>query len=246
MNDMTFQQLKKNAKKEMNDYPIYKLAILGTCATQHLASALRGYAYIEGLNLEIFDADYDQIDAQVTDKDSELYKFLPDAVLIFMCSEKLHTAFCKLSLEERAHFAEINISKINHYWSLINEQIKAQIIQFNFVEIDDRVFGNYASKTETSFIYQLRKLNYLLMESCNLNKSVFLADLGCIQNLYGRNKTFDNKFYGIAKMALSTEILPEVAKQVIDIIKSLRGTIKKCIILDLDNTLWEALLAMTV
>ena len=48
----------------------------------------------------------------------------------------------------------------------------------------------------------------------------------------------DQKMYYIAKMPLSTKILPQVAKQVIDVIKAIRGRLKKCIILDLDNTLW--------
>ena len=39
-------------------------------------------------------------------------------------------------------------------------------------------------------------------------------------------------------MPISTNLLPEVAKQVVDIIKALNGKIKKCVVLDLDNTLW--------
>jgi FkbH-like protein len=39
-------------------------------------------------------------------------------------------------------------------------------------------------------------------------------------------------------MVLSVDVLPAVASKVLDIICALRGNIKKCLILDLDNTLW--------
>jgi len=82
MTDITFKQLKKLAKSDSSGLPQYKLAVMGDCATQHLATALRGYGAYAGLGLSVFDADYNQIDAQVMDPGSELYAFAPNAVLI--------------------------------------------------------------------------------------------------------------------------------------------------------------------
>ena len=238
MESTTFLTLKKNAKQDMSDLKEYKIAILGDCSTQHLATALKGYGYQEGYNLNVFDSDYNQIDAQVMDEDSELYNHNPDAVLIYMSTEKLYENFCETPIENRANFADLTIAKINNYWSSINAKTKTNILQFNFIEIDDRSFGNYANKTPNSFIYQLRKLNCALMELASNTKNAFLVDLSTIQNLYGREAVHDDKLYYIAKMPLSTNILPEVAKQILGIVKSLNGKFKKCVILDLDNTLW--------
>lgn len=238
MEKTTFLTLKKNAKQDMSDLKKYKIAILGDCSTQHLATALKGYGYQEGYNLNIFDSDYNQIDSQVLDETSELYSHNPDAILIYMSSEKLYEKFCETSLENRTNFADLMIDKISNYWSSINSKIKTNILQFNFIENDDRSFGNFANKTQNSFIYQLRKLNFRLMELAENTKNAFLVDLSTIQNLYGREIVHDDKLYYIAKMPLSTNILPEVAKQVLDVIKSLNGKFKKCVILDLDNTLW--------
>lgn len=238
MEKTTFITLKKNAKQNMDDLPKYKLAILGDCSTQHLATALKGFGYQEGYNLDVFDSDYNQIDSQIMDDTSELYNHEPDVVLIYMSTEKLYEKFCETSLENRGNFADITIERISGYWSGINNKIKTSILQFNFIEVDDRIFGNYANKTPSSFLYQLRKLNYKLMELASETKNTFLVDLSTIQNLYGRELVHDDKLYYIAKMPLSTNILPEVAKQVLDIIKSQNGKFKKCAILDLDNTLW--------
>lgn len=238
MEKTSFVELKKNAKKDMEGLKECKIAILGNCSTQHLATALKGYGYKENYNLNIFDSDYNQIDSQIMDDASELYQHNPEFVLIYMSTEKLYEQFCEMNVESRASFADLMLQKISNYWATLNSKIKTNIIQFNFIEIDDRIFGNYANKTPNSFIYQLRKLNFNLMELSSNTKNAFLVDLSTIQNFYGRENVHDDKLYYIAKMPLSTNILPEVAKQVIDVIKTLHGKLKKCVILDLDNTLW--------
>ena len=65
MTDITFQQLKKLSRQDSALLPQYKLAVMGDCATQHLATAIRGYGIRTGLGITVFDADYYQIDAQV-------------------------------------------------------------------------------------------------------------------------------------------------------------------------------------
>ena len=117
MTEITFKQLKKYAKTDISQLPQYKLAVMGDCATQHLATAIRGYGAYAGLGLSVFDADYNQIDAQVMDAASELYTFAPNAVLIQMCTEKLYEAFCAAPLNSRASFAE-DTSALN-IWGLV-------------------------------------------------------------------------------------------------------------------------------
>ncbi len=236
--DLQFKQLKKNAKQDHAHLPQYKLAILGDCATQHVATALKGYGFHVGLGLNIFDADYDQIDAQTMDPGSELYAFAPDSVLIYMCTEKLYGKFCGTPVDARGTFAEDTYHYILNCWNQINANIQATILQFNFVMLDDGSFGNYANKTEASFVFQLRKLNFLLMQGCQQVKNVYLIDLDMIQSQFGRKQFADPKLYYIAKMPISLEVLPEAAKRVLDTILTLRGRFKKCVVCDLDNTLW--------
>ena len=236
--DLYFKQLKKNAKADISRLPQYKLAILGNCATQHVATAIRGYGYHVGLGMDIFDSDYNQIDAQTMDPASELYTFAPNGVLIYMCSEKLYEKYCQTPMESRTTFAEDTYGYIRNCWNQINANIQTTILQFNFAMLNDGAFGNYANKAECSFVFQLRKLNYLLMEGCQQVKNVYLVDLDMIQSEYGRNQFADPKLYYIAKMPISLELLPEAAKRVVDTIQTLRGSVKKCVICDLDNTLW--------
>jgi len=218
--------------------PPYRIALLGDSATQHLATALTGHAYDRGLGLSLFDADYDQLDTQIMDDSSELYAFGADAVAIFLCVEKLYAAYCATAQTDRSQFADNIYMKITSYWQTLLRHAELPILQFNFAEADDGVFGNYANKLEFSFLYQVRKLNYLLMQDSAASKNVHIVDLNAVQQRYGRKTLTDEKLYYLAKMPLTMQILPTVAKQVVDILLALRGRSAKCVILDLDNTIW--------
>lgn len=234
----SFLQLQRNCKKTSDQMSAYKLAILGDCATQHLSKAIKGYGFEVGLNIDLYDADYNQITAQTIDENSELYRFQPQSVLLFMCAEKLYEGFCKTPLNQRNLFADKTFAQITKYWSALNKYSKANILQFTFVEADDMTFGNYALKTENSFYYQLRKLNYLLQTGAVANKTVFLIDLNTIRAKLGSDVFTNKRNYYIAKMPVSLEALPHVAKAVTDSVMSITGKIKKSVVLDLDNTLW--------
>ncbi len=239
----SFLQLKKNSKKDKSGLPGYRMVLVGDCATQHIAQAVSGYAYEEGIGLELLDTDYDQILAQVMDPDSELYRYRADAILIVMCTEKLYEAYCGMPVGERDGFAAEKYEEICRIWKRLQEYShpetgrKMKILQFNFAEADDRCFGNYANCVESSFLWQLRKLNLLFMQGAQ-NGGIYPVDISYVQNLYGRQRFHDEKLYYIAKMPFSTEALPAIAREVISIIKAVMARLKKCVILDLDQTLW--------
>lgn len=238
MAELTFTRLKKLSKGDISSLPQYKIAVMGDCATQHLATALRGYGVFEGLGLTVLDTDYNQIDAQVMDPASEVYAFAPDAVLIQMCTEKLYEAFCATPVDRRGDFAEDTYGHIRRIWEQLNVQGHIHIFQCNFPLLDDGCFGQYGNKVPGSFLFQQRKLNFLLMQGCQEVKNVHIVDLDALQAAVGRSNFADPKLYYIAKMPISLDALPIVAKAVVDLVQVLRGNVKKCVVLDLDNTLW--------
>ncbi len=233
-----FPALKKNLKKDMSSLPGCKAAILGDCATQHIATALRGWGYEAGLRFEVFDADYNQIDAQTMDPVSELYTFAPGWVILANCTDKLYDSYCAFPQDQRSQFAEVMRDRMVAVWQRIASHINTRLLQFNFPAWDDRVFGDFGAKTPESFIFQLRKLNMLLAESCAANKNVFLVDIEGLQSRMGEKALRDPKMYCIAKMPFTTDTLPYIAKSITDTILAASGSFKKCVVLDLDNTLW--------
>lgn len=237
MND--FSSLRKNLKKNYNDFSKVKLAVLGDSATQLLVTALKGQAYENQLNLNVFEADYDQIPLQINNPNSELHAFQSDYVLLFYSSQKQLIQFNKTDLESRKSWAEVQVEQIRNYYSVIKSSCATtRLIVFNLPTINNSVFGNYSNKVEISFDFQLRKFNYLLSQlSCEL-RDCHICDLEAIQSNWGIQRFFNATMYLNNSMVLSLDVLPSIAKNTLDIISAGEGKFKKCLILDLDNTMW--------
>jgi len=233
-----FNQLKKNLKKDFTNLKIIKVAFLGDTPTQFLIQATRGYGYDFNLDLNIWEADYNQIERQVFDLTSELYVFEPKIIVIFQSSHKLLIKYNKLKQEEHINLANKEIELIGNIYSTISQKLGCKIIYYNYSEINDAIYGNYANKINSSFLFQLRKLNYDLMIFSSGKPNLYLCDLSTIQNQTGKSVFFQPSIYVNTEMILSIDVLPKVAKITVDLINNLAGKFKKCIILDLDNTMW--------
>ena len=237
-----FQQLKRNLKKDFSGLKGIRVAVLGDSATQFLIQALRGTGYDYGLNLDIWEADFNQIERQVLDPTSELYAFEPELVIIFHSSHKLLSRYNKLKPEQYSSLASTQLGSIENLYVTLRASLKARVLYYNYQEIDDSVFGNYANKIESSFLYQLRKLNYELMNFSGRQADFHIIDLSSIQNSVGKRAFFQPSIYINTDMVLSLDVLPEIAARTIDLISAMYGKFKKCLILDLDNTMWGGII----
>ena len=230
----SFQQLKRLQKQVPEGFPQVTVALLGDSATQFLSTALKGEGVARGLSLDIFEAEYNQVERQVLDPTSDLYAFGADYTVIFQSSHKLLEKYSLANAAGRSSLAGDRLAFVR----TLCETVKGHIIYFNYPEIGDGVFGSYQNKVEDSFIWQVRKLNLGLMELSREYPQLFICDLAELQAKLGRDFCFDSSVYVSTEMLLSLDALPYVASRTLDILCAIRGSFKKCLILDLDNTLW--------
>ena len=235
---LDFALLKKSLKKPVEGFKIVRVAILSDSATQFITQAIKALGIENALNLEIFEAEFNQIDRQILDPTSEFYGFSADVVLIFQSTHKLLQKYNKTTSDVRHLFADESIKHIRQWFTALQSKTNAKIIFCNYTEEDDRIFGQYANKVESSFIFQLRKLNYLLQELATQISNLYICDLSTIQNSIGREKFWSPAIYVNTEMVVSIDALPYFADATVKIIAALQGDFKKCIIIDLDNTIW--------
>lgn len=234
---ISFKDLKRSIKKASLRYPQIKVSLLGDTATQFLATAVKGMGVERGYNIDMFEAEYNQVERQFMDPTSDLYQFDADFIVVFQSTHKLGEHHCVLSQERQAMLAEERLQFVTGICT--NPALASKkIIYFNYPEIEDTVFGSYANKVESSFTYQVRKLNYELMKLSEQFPNLFICDIAGLQNKLGRDTMFAANVYTSTEMVLSIDALPYVASRVMDIVCAVKGQFKKCLILDLDNTVW--------
>lgn len=233
----TLQELKRSLKKDLSSLPTVKIALAGDTATQLLATAIRGTGALRGYNIDLFEAEYNQVEQQLLIPTSDLLQFDADFIVIFQSTHKLGEHHSLLSAEKQMTLADDRLS----FMASVCENpalASKKIIYFNYPEIGDTVFGSYANKVDSSFTYQVRKLNYELMKLSQQYQNLFICDIAELQNKFGRDRMFAPNTYTSTEMVFRMDVLPYVAGRVMDIVCAIKGRFKKCLILDLDNTLW--------
>jgi len=230
----SFKDLKHNLKLDAASLPELKVSLVGDTATQFLAAAIRGEGYDRGYKINLFEAEFNQVERQLLDSSSDLYANDAQFTIIFQSTHKLLERYSLLPASECGKLAEERLNFVR----TICESAHGKILYYNYPEIGDGIFGSYQNKVQSSFIYQIRKLNYELMNLSVEYPNLFICDLSELQAKYGRDYFFNSRIYVSTEMILSIDALPLVASRTMDIICALQGRIKKCLILDLDNTVW--------
>lgn len=234
---LSLKEIKKILKSDLTELPSFKVAVVGDTATQLLCTAIRGIGVGRGYNIDLFEAEYNQVERQLLDPTSDLYQFDADFIVTFQSTHKLGERHSMLSTDQQASLAD---DRIGFLASVCETPALAgkKIIYFNYPEIEDTVFGSYANKVDASFTFQVRKLNYELMRLSQQYQNLFICDIAGLQNKLGRDVMFAANVYTSTEMILSMDALPYVASRVMDIVCAVKGQFKKCLILDLDNTVW--------
>ena len=206
MDRLSLKDLKRLTKHPSPKSPILRVALIGDTATQFLATAIRGFGVAKGYNIDLFEAEYNQVYQQFMDPDSELYKHDVEFIVLFQSTHKLCEKHSLLSTQEQTTVADERLRFVESVAELPQLQGK-KFICMNYPEIDD-------------------------------HPNLFICDIAGLQNKFGRDFMFDANIYVSTEMVLSVDAVPYVAGRVMDIICACKGQFKKCLILDLDNTLW--------
>jgi FkbH-like protein len=233
-----FTRLKKNLKNDFSGLQPVRVAVLGDTSTQWLVQAIRGAGYERGFDLRILEADFNQVEREVFDASSALYAFDPQVIILYQSSQRLLDRYNRMIPAARPGLASDRMTLVDSLRAAIRSHSAAAIFYYNYPEIDDGVFGSYANKTEASFLFQLRVLNVELMRYAAGQEGFYVCDLSAVQQRMGRSLFFRAAVYIITEMDASMDALPVVAEMTVALVAALFGQVKKCLILDLDNTLW--------
>ncbi len=234
---ISYKELKKSLKQDSTPLPTVRVALVGDTSTQMLATAIKGMGIIRNLHTELFEAEFNQVGRQLLDPTSDLYQFDADFIVLFQSTHKLAELHAQVSTEEQTRIAEERLDFVALVCA--NPALEGKkIICLNYPEIDDTVFGSYANRVPQSLTWQVRHLNTGLMDLSQEYPNLFVCDIAGLQSKLGRDFMFAPNVYTNTEMVLSVDALPYVASRIVDIVCAVKGQFKKCLILDLDNTVW--------
>jgi FkbH-like protein len=214
-----------------------RIALLSDAATQQFVPLLRALFHRCGIEAAIYEGPFDAVQLETVDSDSGLYRFRPDVIVLLNSVQALRASFSKRAGDAREFFREQS-NQLLAVWDAIQSRTSATILQSTFALPYERHFGNFERKTADSLTSIVHSLNGFVAEQSRERTGILLNDVDWVASWIGRQYWFDERFWDLTKTFCALEHLPAVAKNIVDIVMSTRGRVVKCVILDLDNTLW--------
>ena len=104
--------------------------------------------------------------------------------------------------------------------------------------MDYSPYGIFEQKIEYGIQEMINDFNKKLSKAIRDEYSVYIFDFNGFITKYGETNVFDYRQYFFGDIKISLNYIPYFAEEIMSYIKSVLGLNKKCIVLDLDNTLW--------
>ena len=214
-----------------------KIAVLGSYTVSHFVSVFRFMLYQQNIYAEIYQGEYGGLAMDALDSNSDLYVFAPDIVIIFT-----HHTDIKVFPQLLADCDSVNQSVdavVGFYetiWRKISSMSGCHILQTNFVAPSERVLGNLECNYVFSKQSFYQRINLKLTEK--RAKNVSLVDIEHLAARLGKDSWFDESGYFLSKNGFKLNYVGQVADVFAKQVQAVLGATKKCIVLDLDNTLW--------
>ena len=116
--------------------------------------------------------------------------------------------------------------------------IKSKLILANFSIPTFSPYGISENKTDFGFHRMLNEINNHISDNFSKSDSVYVYDFDKFVTKFGEKNVFDYKQFFFGDMKISLDYIPYLASEIMSYVIGYLGISKKCIVLDLDNTLW--------
>jgi FkbH-like protein len=215
-----------------------RLAVLASSTVDHLAPAIRVAGLRRRLMIDLHIGAYGQYRQDLLDLHSSLHQFAPQFVL-FSISARDTIAGVPLTAttkEIEETIAEA-IRELRLLWRKARENFNATIIQQTFLNVTESVFGNYDRLVPGAPAQVVMQLNDQLSKAA-AQDSVLLLDVARASERDGIDAWFDIGKWLHGKLEIAPEATTLCGDMIARIVAAQRGLSKKCLVFDLDNTLW--------
>jgi FkbH-like protein len=226
---------------EEGGWTALKIAILGGASTQYISLGLPLGFMANGRTIKLYEAQYNTYNFEVINTSSDLYKFDPNIVLMAIDTNNLKEfPSVNSRKEEVVQAAQKEIETFQNLWRIINTHTRANIIQTNFAPIEEQILGRLEYRYAWSQNSYIQTLNNMLW--AHDGNGVRVLNVHNMAQQVGLENWYDPKIYHLAKFAFNPKHTQLYIRTIISLTNALHGRSKKCLVTDLDNTLWGGII----
>jgi HAD superfamily phosphatase (TIGR01681 family) len=238
------QRLELPVSKEQDTL---NLAVIGSSTLEPLAACLDIKTRLLGLQTSTFIGGFNTYRQEVLDQKSLLYKVKPDVIVVAVdassvLDQMFLPTFVRASEKDRLHLQKDLVNSIVSVIEALEKNTSAIILVNNFIVPVFSPLGIVDNKQKLGLKQFFDSANLDLAEKFIKSNRVFIVDLESVSSDFGKSRTTNWNTWYRGSVPFSEEFTPVLADEYLRYICALRGRAKKCIVLDLDNTLWGGII----
>ena len=220
-----------------------RIALLGSFTLNGIEETLQAKCAELNVGCITFVSGYNQYNQEILNSTSDLYKFSPEISFLILDSRsilgKLFYFPYSISKVDRKILVEKRISEIGSLIKSYTNKSKSKLIITNLLIPTYSPYGLYETKVSYGLQEMINDFNSQLIKLVMTQESVYVYDFNGFVTRYGEKNTFDFRQFLFGDIKISLDCIPYLVHDWLGYIKAILGLNKKCIVLDLDNTLWE-------
>jgi FkbH-like protein len=210
------------------DYPRVRIALLGSSTLSHLVSGIRVGCLRRGLVAEIYEGRYGSYRQELADPGSALHAFRPQVLLLAL--DARHLTMADSATPDDA------LEIMRGCWRAAREQLHCAVVQQTVLPCLPALLGNNEHQAASPGA-AAQRINERLRQGAE-EHGVHLLSIDQFAFEQGLSYWHDAALWHRAKQEVHPRAGALYGEQVGRIVGALRGKSYKCLVLDLDNTLW--------
>jgi len=214
-----------------------RLAYLSDATTDYIAPAIAGSALRHGIHAKLWRPDFGLSLPSLLQERGELAGFAPELVLLAFDHRALglnrHTYEADAAVDNAIATAELMLDRAR--------ALGAQAIAATIAAPPEPWCGHLDRRVPGSVTAQIAAFNDRLTALVEA-KGAILFDVAGLAETVGRARWHNPVQWNGAKQPFDLDLVPLYADHVARILGAVRGRSRKCLVLDLDNTLWGGII----
>jgi FkbH-like protein len=219
-----------------------RLAILASWSCQFLEPFLVVEGLRLGFRVELHFGAFGQFEQELSDPAGAFWDFAPDVVVLAMRPEDVEPdAVVRYHASGGQRFrtlAETMLDRLTGCADAVRSRGTASVLAANFAPPASPPLGVFDANVTGSLTHALADANQRLAERVGGLPGAAVWDYAGLVRSRGAAGWTDPRLWALARSAVATKHQPALAAHLVRAIAALRRPPAKCLVLDLDNTIW--------
>jgi FkbH-like protein len=219
-----------------------RVAILSSFTIYGLEESLKVKCAERKLGCMTYSSPYNQYNQDILSSASPLHEFSPNLTFMLIDTRTILSSLFynpySVSVPERREYINSRVKDLVDLVRKFTVKSKSKLVVANFHAPVYTPYGICETKTEYGLREMVLDLNAKLSYSLRDEPATFVFDFDAFVAKYGEVNVYDYRQFLFGDIKVSLNCIPSLAEEFMGYIIAELGINRKCVVLDLDNTLW--------